>query len=80
MLEFCGVLPVPGKGFFISCIFIILTLVSCSFLVIPGYYTIARGKVDVETSEKVNMVGESLEILVGAIKSKNKKFLAGIIS
>ena len=75
MLEFCGVLPAHGKGFPISFLFTVLTLVSCSFLVLPGFYIIVLGDVDVDATEKVNIIGESLEILVGAIKSKIIKMI-----
>lgn len=56
---------------------IVLTFVSCGFLVIPGMYSIFLGKDNIENAEKVNIIGESLEILVGAVKGKVKISIYG---
>lgn len=51
--------------------FIALTLFYSFFLVFPGMWNIALNGAKIESDEKVNIIGELLELFAGTLKGKN---------
>ncbi|XP_051174430.1 odorant receptor 22c-like [Leptopilina boulardi] len=67
-LQFCGVMPFLTWGFFVNGIFMLMSICTCLFLTLPGFYImISRLKI-MATTKILNIFCDLIEILVVAFQ------------
>ena len=74
LLHACGALPVKTQNLFVNFLLLVTPLITASFLSLPALHSLMFRWDKIAATDRMDIVSEHIEIIVGAIKGRIKLF------